>query len=277
MCFRRAAAPGAHRHPLAIGRMAPDGALDVPRVVARHAPNQRVVDALDAVVLELRRERHVGRVVLGGHQHTGGSAIEPVHDAGTQHAADAGQVGTVVEQRVHQRTARVSGRRVDHQAGRLVDDDQVRVLVQDDERDRFGSRGERRGFGRIDGDLRSRGDPLRRAGAAAIDRDAPRFDPALRLRARNAGEPSERLVEPLPGQTLVHREVQQRLRFSAGRAGARAAWRGDALRNAARSCARRRSRRARESAHRRRRSRARRRPPGGRRSDPARGSADRRD
>ena len=40
----------------------------------------------------------------------------------------------MVQQRVHQRTIRVSGRGVDHHPGGLVDDDQVLVLEQDIER-----------------------------------------------------------------------------------------------------------------------------------------------
>ena len=164
--LRRAARSRAHRHALAIGRVATDRALDSARVGARHAAHQRAVDALDAVILELRGERDVRGVALGDDQHARRAAIEPVHDAGPQHAADAGEIAAVVQQRVHERAARVTGRRMHDEPGGLVDHDQVGVLVEHDERDRLGLRVERRRLGRIDGDHGAGGDALRRRALA---------------------------------------------------------------------------------------------------------------
>ena len=45
------------------------------------APDQREVFLLDLAVVELARELPVRRVVLRGHHHARGAAIEPVHDA----------------------------------------------------------------------------------------------------------------------------------------------------------------------------------------------------
>jgi hypothetical protein len=50
------------------------------------------------------------------------------------------EIVDVVEQRVDQRAARVPGGRMHHHARRLVDDDQIAVLVDDRERQRFGLR-----------------------------------------------------------------------------------------------------------------------------------------
>ena len=53
--------------------------------------------------------------------------------------ADAGQaVAAVKQQGVDQRAAGAAGGRVDHHADRLVDDDQLVVLVEDVERDVLG-------------------------------------------------------------------------------------------------------------------------------------------
>ncbi len=92
-------------------------------------------------------------VALGGDQYARRAAIQAVHDAGPQHAADAGEVATMVQERVHQRAARMSRRGMHDETRRLVDHDQIRVLVENGERNRLGQRGGRRHFGRIDGDL----------------------------------------------------------------------------------------------------------------------------
>ncbi len=62
----------------------------------------------------------------------GGVAIEPVHQARTAGASLA-QLGAARHQRVDQRVVPVTRRRVHHEAGRLVDDEQVLVLVDDGE------------------------------------------------------------------------------------------------------------------------------------------------
>ena len=61
-------------------------------------------------------------------------------DAGAQLAADATQVRHVMQQGVDQRSRRVPGARVHHHPARLVDDDEIGVLVENRERDilRFG-------------------------------------------------------------------------------------------------------------------------------------------
>ena len=51
---------------------------------------------------------------------------------GRRHAADAGQaVAAMGDQRVDQRAGRVAGGRMHHEARRLVDDDDLVVLVDD--------------------------------------------------------------------------------------------------------------------------------------------------
>ena len=95
------------------------------------APHERDVFLLDLAVVELAGELLVRRVVLGDDHQSRRAAIEPVHDARPLLAADAAQIVDMVEQRVDQRAARVAGRRVHDHAGRLVDDDEVGVLIED--------------------------------------------------------------------------------------------------------------------------------------------------
>ena len=72
---------------------------------------------------------------------------------GRLHAADAGQaVAAMVDQRVDQRAGPVAGAGMDDKAGRLVDDDQLGVLVEDVERDVLALRLRRLRLGQVDRD-----------------------------------------------------------------------------------------------------------------------------
>ena len=81
-----------------------------------------------------------------------------MHDAGTQFAADAAQVVNVMQQRIHQRAARVSGGRVHDHASRLVDDHEIGVLVKDRKRKILGKRSTRRRLRDLDGERLTRAD-----------------------------------------------------------------------------------------------------------------------
>ena len=90
------------------------------------------------MVLELRGERGVGGVVFRRDDEAGGILVDPVDDAGALFPADAGErVAAVREQRVDQRPVRVPRRGMDDESLGLVDDDDIRVLVADLQRDRL--------------------------------------------------------------------------------------------------------------------------------------------
>ena len=131
------AAPGSRRHLLPVARIAPDRRIDAPSRL-HHAPDERDVFLLDLAIVKLPRQFFVRRVVLGDDHQAGRAAIEPMHDARPLLAADAAQIVNLMEERVHQRAARVPGRRVNDHARRLVDDDEVRILVEDRHVERFG-------------------------------------------------------------------------------------------------------------------------------------------
>ena len=80
----------------------------------------------------------MGEVALGDEEDARGVAVEAVDDAGAELAADAGEVADVVEQGVDEGARAVAGRGMHDDARRLVDRDQVLVLVEDRERDRLG-------------------------------------------------------------------------------------------------------------------------------------------
>ena len=136
----RVAAALSHRHFLAVMRMPVDRLVDGAGLAAGSAPRKGHVAAPHfagaAVVGELRRQRLMGAVVLGHHHQAGGVLVEPVDDAGTAHAADAGKACAAMgNQRVDQRSGLVPGGGMHHEILRLVDDDEVVVLEHDIERD----------------------------------------------------------------------------------------------------------------------------------------------
>ena len=128
---RRLAAPN-HRHLLAIGRAAANGADDLAPARRGHAPDHGVVGPFDGAVGEPDGEAAMGRLGLGHHHETAGVLVQAVHDAGAADPADARKtVRAMGEQGVDQGTVPVAGRRMDDQAGRLVDHDDVVVFVGD--------------------------------------------------------------------------------------------------------------------------------------------------
>ncbi len=117
----------------------------MPRGRQRLAPDQRQVRAVHAPVGTVRgkllAERCMRRVVFGNDQQARGSLVEAVHDAGTLDAADAGEARAAMgDERVDQGSAGMSGGRVHDDVGRLVDDDNVGILVDHIERDGLGDR-----------------------------------------------------------------------------------------------------------------------------------------
>ena len=119
------------------------------------APDERDVFLLDLAIAKLTRELLVRGVVLGDDHQARRAAIEPVHDAGPLLAADAAEIVDVMEQRVHQRAARVAGGRMHDHAGGLVDDDDVAILIDDRQRQRLRLRRRIDRLRHVDGDLLS--------------------------------------------------------------------------------------------------------------------------
>ncbi len=177
--FPRASRPRGHLLPM--DRIAADGGIDTP--AGRHgAPHERDVFLLDLAILELPRQFLVRGIVLRDDHHAGRAAIEPVDDSRPQHAADAAEVGDVMQQRIDERAGGVTRAGMHDHARRLVDDDDVGILVKDLERHRLGFGGGRCGGGKIDGDAISRTHREVRARLARGDAHVTVFDQLLDLR-----------------------------------------------------------------------------------------------
>ena len=120
----------------------------------------------------------------------------------------ARQIAAMMEKRVHEGPRRMPGCGVNDHARRLVHHNQVRVLVQDSERDRLWARSQRGGFGRPGLDKVPRYDCVAGTTSFAVDRDAVVADPTPDLRARDLGELGQRHVQTLAGLAFPHGEAE---------------------------------------------------------------------
>ena len=177
----RTCADDRHTHPRA--RVAPHRGIDGERGLRRHAVGQRQVGAMDFARRDRARERGHGRQGARDHHHARGVLVQPVHDARARQ-----QRGRPVprQQRIEHRARPVARCRVDHEASRLVDDEQVRVLVQHVQRNRL--RPERQALVRgheFEADALAGLDPPGgHRGRAALDLHVASFDQMLKVTAR---------------------------------------------------------------------------------------------
>jgi len=137
--LRRLSAPSHHRHFFAVRRVAADGAFDFSLGRHWHAPDQRLVAALECPCFQLPGEVLVGGVVLGHHHQPAGVLVESMHNAGPGNAADARQaVPAMGQQGIDQRSVHMPRRRMHYQALLFVDDDQVLIFINDVDGQRLG-------------------------------------------------------------------------------------------------------------------------------------------
>ncbi len=121
-----------------------------------------------------------------------------MHDAGPLRLA-AG--GAVLQQPVDERPARVARGRVDDDARRLVDDEQVLVLPGDAEVDVLCLELRLRPLGRLELELLAAGHPVALPACGAVHGDGAGGKQPLRLLARvDLGQRREHPVEAHPGR-----------------------------------------------------------------------------
>ena len=129
---------GSHRHFLPVNGVAADRTLPGTDLSLRPAENKREIGLLGLAVLELAAEFAVGRLGFGGHENAGRFQVQAVNDAGPVRAAAGGELArAVVEQGGGEGSGGSTGTRMDGQAGRFVEHDDIGILVQDIERNGF--------------------------------------------------------------------------------------------------------------------------------------------
>jgi hypothetical protein len=197
-----------HRHLLALRRVASDRPLDDAAPSCRKAKTDCEVALLDLAPPEGDRQSEVGALRLRHHHQPGRVLVEPVHDPGALDAADRGQILAVAEEGVDQGPGGVARRRVDDEAGRLVEDQELRVFVEDDERNVLGEEVELLRRRLVDLDAiadRDLGSGLARL---AVEQDMAVVDEAADAGARPlAVEVGDAAVEANPCEAVVHGEA----------------------------------------------------------------------
>ena len=126
--------------PQPVVRVAPDRRIDGSAVLGDVAPDQCPVTTLDGVVEELAGQVDLGGVGLGHDQQAGSVLVDAVDQQAHPFVVvfRIGRAAQVPGQRVDQRAAVVAVAGMDHQAGGLVDHQEVVVLIDNVERNRLG-------------------------------------------------------------------------------------------------------------------------------------------
>ncbi len=132
--------------------VAPQGTRERARQGMGDAHNQRLVTPPEGPVRELGRKSTVRGIVFGDDHQTARVLIKAMDDSRTRDAADPTEVGPAVgEQRVDERSVPMPYGGVDDESSGLVDHQQVRVFVDNLQRNRLGFRRCGRGGGQMRG------------------------------------------------------------------------------------------------------------------------------
>ena len=142
---------GVDRHHRALTAVPADRGIDRSRPRGRMPLDQRHVLTSQPARRQQRFQCPMYRVALGDHQQTGGVAVQAVDDSGAPLLLAA--AGASAGQGLGERPGPVSARGVHHDSRRLVDDQQVLVLVRDDEVHRLWLERRRRHCRRLEFDL----------------------------------------------------------------------------------------------------------------------------
>ena len=205
----RTGMPVGHAHLLAVLFAAADGRADRPLRLPQMPVQHSSVFSSEGMSLDLLCQGMMRGVRLGDDQEPARILVDPVHDAGTHIAVDAGKApAAVMQQGVDQRPVRVPRRRMHNHPARLVDHKKVLVLETHVQRDIL-----RRRFDRTKLRL-SDADACIRRKLIAFGQGAPSgVDPALTQHFLDERprpfrlERAEQLVCAHIGQVLGHDEL----------------------------------------------------------------------
>jgi hypothetical protein len=178
-----------------------DRRLDASGSGSRTPADEREVTPVEPAFPDQILEPGVGVLGTRDDEETRGVAIESVDDPGTIGVLPAGD--PEVEQRVHEGSLCMAGRRMDDDPGRLVDDEEVLVLKGDPQLALLGF--ERDGLGLRHRDLEGLPalEPVTLRAPLAVDADGAGFQQPLGLAAgSDLRERGEEPVQPLSGGPL---------------------------------------------------------------------------
>ena len=197
-----------------VGAVSSDRSLDSPALGARRPDNEGEIAPLEAATADevLQTAVRLGRP--RDDDEAGGVAVEAVDDAG---ALELAARNAVREQALHERPPSQARRRMHDDSGRLVDDEQVLVLVGDAKAQllRLEGFGGRRAAVELDRLAAGKSEAL--GAATAVDADRAAREETLGLGARSdLWQRGQEAVEALAGGLVRNRAAERRF----GRAGA---------------------------------------------------------
>ena len=164
-----------------------DGAVDGAGILFHDVFYQGEVNLFHFPVAELGLEAAVGFVVFGDEDDAAGEAVEAVDNAGAEIAAEGGKGFEVMEEGVDEGAILAAGTSVDRHAGGLVDCDEVRVLIEDVEREILGSGAEGAELEWLHFHEFPAPEQVRGLANGAVNGDAALLDPLLQAAAAVAG------------------------------------------------------------------------------------------
>ena len=148
-------------------------------------------------------------LTLGDHHETGGSDVEALHNALTLRRPTRGDRESSGRQMLDDAGTVPAQRRVSGHTSRLVDDDDVRVIVNDSH-PLDDLRGDRRGgdgIGQIDVEHLPHGDANRRPGhLLPVQEDQPFLDEIGNPGSRHPAHPSSSDINPLSVKTIRYQQ-----------------------------------------------------------------------
>ena len=140
------------------------------------------------------------RIVFGDDKNAARFLVQPMNDARAFLAADAGKIFAMGEERVDQRVFLMAGARVNHEPGRLVEDEKIVVFKKNFEVHRFRLRFDLRGFGFAHFNDCTRSHGIARPRRFSIDGHELFANQRLKSGPGKGGERlDEKAIEPLAG------------------------------------------------------------------------------
>ncbi|CDC60272.1 unknown [Clostridium sp. CAG:448] len=147
----------------------------------------------------LRGKGGVCRIVFGNNQQPAGVLVNPVYDSRANHPTDTGQMPAAMpEQCVDQRPVRISGRGMHHHPRRLIDDNDVIILINDIQRNFLRLCVCRNRLGFIDLDHIPGAQPVIFRRTRTVDRNLPVFNQLCRRGAGQCAFRRRECVQPFP-------------------------------------------------------------------------------
>ncbi len=119
-----------HGDLLPVTGMAREGFFNTPSIFFKLTSHGCDVDASNGMILELSGQAAMCGVVLGRYYDPGGAFIQPVNDPRSHNPAYPGQVLAMVQQSVDEGACIMALSRVYYHVRGLIDDDKIRILVQ---------------------------------------------------------------------------------------------------------------------------------------------------